>query len=54
MTLRAGDCCAAGDKDKTDKSSYVALMAEYRNRMGMDRTSRSSSLALMAENPSVS
>lgn len=34
-------------------SSYAALMAEYRSRMGMDRESRSSSLSRMAENPSV-
>jgi hypothetical protein len=45
--------CTAGAKNKSrDQSSYAALMAEYRNRMGMDKSSRTSSLK-MAENPSV-
>ena len=43
----------AGAKNKSrDQSSYAELMAEYRNRMGMDKASRTSSLK-MAENPSV-
>ena len=46
--------CAADKSLKGQSlSSYSALMAEYRNRMGMDRESRSSSLSILAENPSV-
>ena len=45
----------AADKGRKGQSlsSYSALMAEYRGRMGMDRESRSSSLSILAENPSV-
>ena len=49
MALWGADKSRKGQK----LSSYATLMAEYRNRMGMDRESRSSSLSKMAENPSV-
>ena len=46
-------CAADKSRKGQSLSSYSALMAEYRNRMGMDRESRSSSLSILAENPSV-
>ena len=54
-TLAEGLAAWAADKSRKGQSlsSYSALMAEYRNRMGMDRESRSSSLSVLAENPSV-